>query len=427
MARDPLSDAWAPDESNTNSKLLDYVQTGVVLTGGAAMARQVGKHAFANFTDTQGFGGLGGDPRYRNTGKFAQAWSNFLQANAGQKGNVLTKPVRVMGKIMKGGDLEILAAEESIREIKNELKNPTLNKKEVATLKNELKNRIRDLEDRKVTVHNKYKQLGLKPPTAFEMDFAKPGMTKVTPLMAKVEKGLAPFVGQQVPATFFSKVKMSKFKEYAAADPRVNYVSKLMESGKIHSAKKAAEGGHYVWKKELVKPALNVDGIPVHPSGKIIGGMKLELLPRAEWYVENGRKVRTYGLGFAPLDQRLNKRMDYIAGRHYQRMHFIPHGNGYRKVALEVIDQHNYAWNKPMEFLERRILGAKPVVNTGYTTYNMPQKKGAHTKPRKQEFNKRIYPAARKEFQTYSFTKTVNKKATKSLLESALRIVGKLR
>lgn len=220
---------------------------------------------------------------------------------------------------------------------------------------------------------------------------------------------------------------MEFFKGYAKDDPRVKYVTNLLAEGKVKTAKVAAEGGHYIFKDNLVVPERDERGIPIRKDGKTIGGMKLQLLPREEWYIENGRKVRTYGLGFVPLNRRLDKAMDFVAGRHWQQLKFIPHGKGYRKVSLSVIDHHDYAFNKPMRFIERRLLGAKPVVNIGtISNYRKPYRTSAKSEPTTFQSSKRIYPASRKQLQ-YASTKIANKKATKSLLQSALKLVGYIR
>lgn len=45
------------------------------------------------------------------------------------------------------------------------------------------------------------------------MDYAKPALVKVTPLMTKVEEGLAPYLGKTVPATIFSEEKWNFSKD----------------------------------------------------------------------------------------------------------------------------------------------------------------------------------------------------------------------
>ena len=153
--------------------------------------------------------------------------------------------------------------------------------------------------------------------------------------------------------------------------------------------------------------------------------MKLKKLPKAEWLVKNGKIVPTYGLGFVPTTRFLDKKMDYIAGRHYLQLKFIPHKGGYVKAGLNLIDSSDYNWGKGTQLVEKHILGAKPVVNIGKATFNLPRKVKVES-IRSYKSRKGIFPAYYKEEQDYRKTKSPTSKIkpsiSKTIAKKALQI-----
>jgi hypothetical protein len=413
---DELKQAWTPTREEVKNNLLNLSLLG----GSAYGVRKASQYGFVKLMDTLGQGRLGIEAKYISTPKMTQAWNNYL--NVLQPGETpISASFRVGKQLLKGADLEILSAENSIRQVENELKNMKLSDQQRITLENKLRNRKIGLEDRKVAVANKYKVFGYKPPN-YPMKHAKHTMTKVTPLMAKVERSLKPFLGKNVMATEMSNQKMQEFKNIALNDKRIQYVSSLLKNGKIKEATKAASGGYYMNKGKLIIPSLSEKGIPLNVRGGNLGGMKLIKLPKAEWLLKSGKPTITYALGFVPTTPFGEKKMEFITGRHYQRMKFIRHGKGYAKAGLDLIDVSNYAWNRPTEFIERRLLGGKPVVNIGEATWNLPKNIQIDTNRSYNQKMKRLMPAYRGVKETaYGKTKKV---PVKSIAKKLAEVAG---
>ena len=166
---------------------------------------------------------------------------------------------------------------ESIKEVKSELKDKGLTASQRESGELELKSREKNIRQRKGLLANHQRSLGQNVGFNVPSDY-KPSTFVVDEQLSRLDPSMKNKIGQTVEATRHVGKQQQLFKSYASNDPRVSYVTKVMKTGNLKKAKKAADKAHYLRNKRLVKPKTITNKlgqvIPVNTKGEQMG-MKL--------------------------------------------------------------------------------------------------------------------------------------------------------
>ena len=353
---------------------IDPPELGTFSKGAIAAygAQQLGKRAVGSLLDTQGYGVNSPVPKYETkVGKFTQMWRNALQASGTQTQAGAVK--EIAKSVITGNPIELAAAESSIKEVKEILKDPNLSPSEREKYTLEDKSRTKNIRQRKGLLANHKRSLGQNVRFKVPSDY-KPSTFVVDEQVARLDPSMKNKVGQTVEATEHVGKQRNMFKSYASNDPRVSHVTKIMKTGNIQKAKIAAVKAHYLRNKRLVKPKLDVKGVPINKAKEQMG-MKLWKMDEKTSY--KGKMKPIYRLQFTPkIRQNLSSKLDYVVGQHWQYMDFVKTNGGYHKFRGGMRDIHNltpHKYGKVAAKAESVLLG-KPIVNYSDWKYKIIKK-----------------------------------------------------
>lgn len=354
------------------------IGAGLGLAGlGLYGTKQLANRALGTLLDTQGYGVNSPVPKYETkVGKPTQVWRNALQASDSKDKIGALKEI---GKsIVTGTPLELSAAESSIKEVKSELKDKGLTASQRESGELELKSREKNIRQRKGLLANHQRSLGQNVGFNVPSDY-KPSTFVVDEQLSRLDPSMKNKIGQTVEATRHVGKQQQLFKSYASNDPRVSYVTKVMKTGNLKKAKKAADKAHYLRNKRLVKPKTITNKlgqvIPVNTKGEQMG-MKLWKMNEKASY--KGKLKPIYRLQFTPkLRQNLSSKLDYVVGQHWQYMDFIKTNGGYSKFRGGMRDVHNLTPHKAGKIAAKaeELLIGKPIVNYSDWKYKVMKKK----------------------------------------------------
>jgi hypothetical protein len=383
ILQDTYSEFWTP---------VTKVAAGTGLAaGGAYAARGTVRSLMEGVLDTQGYGVNSPIDKYKSEGKISQALNNALQAGKRIRGKrgVLSAGYEFMHSTVTGQPLELKAMRKSMQDVERRmsmvqsaLQDPSIKpvskkmlQQELTDLTDEIINRQKGLKKRTALTTNVKMSLGRNVSNINLGEDFKIGTYTVDDKILKIDPGMKGYAGKTLPSLIHTGDQVKDFKGYAARDPRVRYFKELMRKGKLKEASVAAYESHMKTKSgKIYIPEIGADtitkqnpeGLPVNHKGSVIGRQKFTELPKEEWAKFGGKKRKTFRLGFAPIiPQGLTKKMEYVTGQHWQYMDFVHVGKGkYAPIGGGMRDIHDLGTGRFKKFAERRILGARPVINT---------------------------------------------------------------
>ena len=180
---------------------IDPPELGTFSKGAIAAygAQQLGKRAVGSLLDTQGYGVNSPVPKYETkVGKFTQMWRNALQASGTQTQAGAVK--EIAKSVITGNPIELAAAESSIKEVKEILKDPNLSPSEREKYTLEDKSRTKNIRQRKGLLANHKRSLGQNVRFKVPSDY-KPSTFVVDEQVARLDPSMKNKVGQTVEAT----------------------------------------------------------------------------------------------------------------------------------------------------------------------------------------------------------------------------------